>query len=324
MRKNLLKRAAAVLAAAALLVSASPATLNAAGISETSGRPTLTPNQRPIAVMVDNEKTALKHYGVGEADVVYELMNSTANGRITRLMCVYKDWAAIPRIGSIRSTRPTNMLLAAEWNAVLLHDGGPFYNNAYYGLVNHISGGFARIANGKPREFTEYVTAGQPAARMAAAGIPATGGQVNHFNFGAVTLAGQPGARSATTVGLPFPHNASRLVYNAATMTYDYYEYGSIHTDAEDGQVATFDNVLIQNCAFTLFDANGYMMYNCVGSGSGYYLTRGMAIPVTWTKSSNTDVTRFYNTSGSQITLNAGKTYITLVPSDSWAALAIG
>ncbi len=43
-------------------------------------------NQRPVAVMVDNEKTALKHYGTGEADIVYEMMNSTANGRITRFI----------------------------------------------------------------------------------------------------------------------------------------------------------------------------------------------------------------------------------------------
>ena len=34
-------------------------------------------DQRPIAVMVDNEKTALPHYGLTEADVVYEIMNST-------------------------------------------------------------------------------------------------------------------------------------------------------------------------------------------------------------------------------------------------------
>ncbi|MBQ2115676.1 MAG: DUF3048 domain-containing protein, partial [Lachnospiraceae bacterium] len=65
-------------------------------------------NQRPIAVMVDNESTALPHYGVTEADVVYEIMNSTANGRITRLMCVVKDWGNIKQFGSIRSTRPTN------------------------------------------------------------------------------------------------------------------------------------------------------------------------------------------------------------------------
>ena len=30
-------------------------------------------NQRPIAVMVDNETTALPHYGTSKADIVYEL-----------------------------------------------------------------------------------------------------------------------------------------------------------------------------------------------------------------------------------------------------------
>ena len=49
-------------------------------------------NQRPVAVMVDNEKTALLHYGTDESDIVYEMMNSTLNKRITRLMCVIKDW----------------------------------------------------------------------------------------------------------------------------------------------------------------------------------------------------------------------------------------
>ena len=37
-------------------------------------------NQRPVAIMVDNEKTALPHYGLNDADIVYEMMNSTANG----------------------------------------------------------------------------------------------------------------------------------------------------------------------------------------------------------------------------------------------------
>ena len=37
-------------------------------------------NQRPIAAMVDNEKTALPHFGLSDADVVYEMMNSTKNG----------------------------------------------------------------------------------------------------------------------------------------------------------------------------------------------------------------------------------------------------
>ena len=49
-------------------------------------------NQRPVAIMVDNEKTALPHYGLNDADIVYEMMNSTANGEITRFMALFKDW----------------------------------------------------------------------------------------------------------------------------------------------------------------------------------------------------------------------------------------
>ena len=41
-------------------------------------------DHRPIAVMVDNESKALPHYGTADADIVYEMMNSTANDRFTR------------------------------------------------------------------------------------------------------------------------------------------------------------------------------------------------------------------------------------------------
>ena len=129
-------------------------------------------NQRPVAIMVDNEKAALPHYGLTEADVVYEMMNSTANGRITRLMAIVKDWGKITRFGNIRSTRPTNFMLAAEWNAILVHDGGPFYINDWAAkpYSNNLSAGFKRINNGKKREYTEYVTTGELDNRIKAAG----------------------------------------------------------------------------------------------------------------------------------------------------------
>ncbi len=118
-------------------------------------------NQRPMAIMVDNELTALDHYGLNaSADVVYEIMNSTENDRVTRLMVIVKDWTKLTQFGSIRSVRPTNFMLAAEYNAVLLHDGGPYYINDYIdkGYAPNISGSFARFSNGKPTEFTEYIT----------------------------------------------------------------------------------------------------------------------------------------------------------------------
>ena len=42
-------------------------------------------NQKPIAAMVDNESKALPHFGLNTADIIYEMVNSTANDRVTRL-----------------------------------------------------------------------------------------------------------------------------------------------------------------------------------------------------------------------------------------------
>ena len=119
-------------------------------------------NQKPIAAMVDNESTALPHFGLNSADIIYEMVNSTANDRVTRLMVVYKDWGNIEQLGSIRSVRPTNIWVAGEYNAVICHDGGPFYIDTYiaHDYCQHFSGIFSRVNNGKAREFTEYIVKG--------------------------------------------------------------------------------------------------------------------------------------------------------------------
>lgn len=288
--------------------------------------------QRPIAVMVDNEKVALDHYGTGEADIVYEIVNSTANSRITRLMCIYKDWANIKRTGSIRSIRTTNIPLAAEYNAIMIHDGGPFYINAYFAnpWAEHLSGGFARIKNGKRTEFTEYVTADVLNSKINKSGISRVYNAFQparraHFLFNPADTLLQ-GGTPANVVDLSgsFKHNRSKLYYNPATMTYDYYDYDKLHVDGEDAQVLTFKNVILQCAPLTQLDSNGYMNYETVGAGQGFYMTDGAVIPISWRKESLTAPTRYYNAFGQEILLNKGKTYIGLVPADTWATTLIG
>lgn len=287
-------------------------------------------NQRPVAIMVDNEKTALKHYGTAEADIVYEMMNSTANGRITRLMCLYKDWTNLNQTGSIRSVRTTNIMIADEYNAVLIHDGGPFYINTYLAqpYAAHISGGFSRIKNGKPREFTEYVFGSELVNRFAKSKIPTTYALApergTHFLFNAAdTDLNSVVPANNIDMSAVFPHNKSKLAYNPATRTYDYYVYGSLHQDAEDNQVLTFKNVILQNMSFTQLDKNGYMTYNAIGSDKGFYITNGKAIPITWSKASETGMTHYYTADGAEITVNRGKTYIGFIPSDTWDKLVV-
>lgn len=285
-------------------------------------------NQRPVAIMVDNEKTALPHYGLTEADVVYEIMNSTANGRITRLMAIVKDWGKIQQFGSVRSTRPTNIMLAAEWNAVLCHDGGPFYIDDWIAkkYSANFSGGFTRVKNGKAYEFTEYVCAGDLDKKFSASKYSTEyneyyPGQHYVFSDTEIDLSSVGDTMDCTEIELPFPHNSSRLQYNESTGTYDYYEYGSAHTDPQHGNAQlTFKNLLIQNTTFSQLDSNGYLIYNAIDSNrDAYYITNGKAIEVTWIKPSESEPTIYLNKqTGEQIEMNTGKTYVALVPSDTW------
>ena len=265
------------------------------------------------------------------------------NDRITRFMVLVKDWTKITQLGSVRSARPTNFMLAAEWNAVLCHDGGPYFINdwAAKDYSANFSGGFARFNNGKATEFTEYITYDKYTnsqkgktydglqQRFANSNYTTTYNehyQGEHFKFakGEVNFDDRSDAIAANTIELPFKHNGSTLKYNEETKTYDYYEYGSAHKDAETNAQLTFQNVIIQDTTFAEL-GEGYLIYNAIDSGrSGYYITEGKAIEITWSKPSENGVTHYYDKkSGEEIEINTGKTYISLVPSDGWSNLVI-
>ncbi len=312
--------------------TATAVTTSAQATSEITGLPVSTAiaAQRPVAIMIDNDTRALPHYGLAEADVVYEMMNSTLNNRVTRLMAIYKDWQSVNQIGNIRSTRPTNILLAAEWNAVLIHDGGPFYNNPYFKStgINHLSGSFSRVKNGKPSEFTEYAKGTEISRRMTQAGYSSgytSAEAASHWKIGTTDLSSAADVHPASMVKLGcFKLTKPYLVYNAATGSYDYYENGKLSQDGEDNQTVSFQNVILQACSFTQYDKNGYLIYNVIGTGVGFYCTGGKMIPIIWQKNSETGATKYYTAAGAELTLNAGKTYIGICPSDDWASVEVG
>lgn len=293
-------------------------------------------NQRPIAVMIDNESIALPHYGLSQADVVYEMMNSTANGRITRFMALFKDYESVDQIGSIRSVRPTNVILSAEWNAILCHDGGPFYIDEYLAeeCTDNFSGTFSRVDNGKSREYTEYILTGDMEKNFKNSDVDV---EYNEYYEGAhyqfanesnpVNLDEVYGeaAFDAAVIDLPFAHNGSYLEYDEDDQLYYYSEYGKAHVDpGNDNAQLCFKNVLLQSCGFTQYDEHGYMIFDCISKGGGYYITNGKGILVNWEKESMTSPTRYYDAvTGEEITINTGKTYVGFVPVDDWEDLVV-
>lgn len=293
-------------------------------------------NQRPIAVMVDDETKALPHFGITSADVVYEMMNSTQNDGVTRFMALVKDWGNLQQFGSIRSTRPTNLRIAPEWNAVLCHDGGPFWNENFYKnpYVERFSGTFSRVDNGKPREFTEYILPGDLEKNFKNAGFSTTYNDYyrgDHWVFASRnnpnTLDQYDSATSCTKVSLPFHHNNPWMEYDAAEGVYKYFQYGKPEVDAGNGnKQLSFKNVFLERAKMEKLDDHGYMMYYpCDSENSeriGYYLTNGKCIKVTWSKMDDLTPTKFYDENGAEIRINVGKTYIGLIRNEEWENIA--
>ena len=77
--------------------------------------------KRPIAVMFNNLEKALPQLGVGQADVIYEIV---AEGGITRMMGLFQDIQGAGDLGSIRSARDYYVNLAYGHDAIYVHAGG--------------------------------------------------------------------------------------------------------------------------------------------------------------------------------------------------------
>lgn len=84
---------------------------------------------RPIAVMIPNSKTA-SQYGLSQADILYEC---NVEASMTRLMAIFDDWSNFEKLGNIRSCRDYFAYWAFEWDAVIVHYGGPFYMDEIMG-----------------------------------------------------------------------------------------------------------------------------------------------------------------------------------------------
>ena len=86
-------------------------------------------DQSPVAVMVNNFKSsygndAFPQWGIGDADVMYEMVTE---GGITRLMAVFSDYKTMPSVGPIRSTRDAHVQLVLPYNPLIVHEGASIF-----------------------------------------------------------------------------------------------------------------------------------------------------------------------------------------------------
>ena len=289
--------------------------------------------RRPIAVMIPNTKTA-SQYGISSADVLYEC---NVESSITRLMGIWEDWDDIEKVGNIRSARDYFVYWAFEWDALLVHYGGPFYMDDLIARDDtqniDLNVDTSKTYHSRDNAKNEYDNAFTNAeslkdyAKDKDYPLEYRNGYIEeqHFLFASDqnpnTLEDYPDAITAGNIdmSLAYPLTNCYFVYNEETGLYERFQHltgesDGPHIDLANNEQLTFKNVLIQNTYYEIRDQKGYLAFQCHDTTrDGWFFTNGKGIHVTWEKVADYSPTRYYDDNGNEIKLNTGKTMICIV-----------
>ncbi|MCM1568149.1 MAG: DUF3048 domain-containing protein [Roseburia sp.] len=286
---------------------------------------------RPIAVMTPNESAAQPQYNLSKASVIYE---ANVEWQMTRMMAIYENWKDIDTLGNIRSLRSYFAYWAFEWDAFIVHFGGPFFIDEL--LAQPTTQNINGIVKEAPAFFRSPEKKAPHNAYATGDGLykaitdkdyePAYRGLADeeHFRF---TPKAEPntleqygtGARNAAYIDMTscYPLTRCYFEFNEEDGLYYRYQYltGSVdgpHVDAS-GEQLCFKNILVQNTKYEEL-GEGYLAFQCHDSTrDGWYFTNGKGIHINWEKTSDYGATRYYDDNGDEITLNTGKTMICIV-----------
>lgn len=279
-------------------------------------------NDRPIAVMIDNAIGDAKHAGLQESYLNYEII---VEGGITRIMAIYKD-KDVNLIGPVRSSRHYFLDYALESDAIYVHYGwSPYAEDDITKLnIDNVNGltdptPFRRDTNSIAphnvftrmsylRDFLESTSYSQESLDWKLFNYSADTVDLSNTNF-------EP--ESASKINIPYSKNESR------TYTYDEsHEYylrtsnGKAQYDRKTGEQLHYKNIIIQSVPNKTLDSEGRQELETTGKGTGYFITNGYFLPITWSKATRKSKTVYTYEDGTEITLNDGNAFVQIIPAD--------
>ena len=276
---------------------------------------------RPIAVMINNNHQAWPHAGLNDAYITYEII---AEGGITRLMAIFKD-KDTAKIGSVRSSRPYYLDYALENDAIYVHFG--YSDDARKDIkslgINNINGltdesVFWRDTTlNKAREHTAFTSMERIKKFSENRGYNRETNKklLLKYSVMEIDLSEREDAIKADKVFMRYSnYTNSSYEYDSENKVYKRFMSGTAHTDAITGEQYTYKNIIITPIRNRSYDSYGRQKLDNIGSGEGYFITDGYAIPITWTKESRDSQTVYKNKNGEEIRVNDGNTFIQITP----------
>ena len=278
-------------------------------------------DSRIIAVMINNNHAAWPHAGLQDAFLNYEII---VEGGITRILSLFKD-ADTEKIGSVRSARHYFLDYAMENDAIYVHHGRSpqaledidSYN------IDNIEGlydedGFWRDKTlNKAYEHTSFTNIERINTVIKEKGYRTTTDTDLLLNYSAeeVDLSKKENSIKADKVSIEYSsYQTTYYEYDSKNKLYLRSMDDEKHVDAITGEQYTTKNIITYQVKNRTIDSTGRQDLDNVGSGEGYYISNGYAVPITWEKGSRSSQTIYKYMDGTEIEVNDGVTWIQIQP----------
>ena len=278
---------------------------------------------RPYAVMINNIGAARPlQSGLQDAYIIYEMI---VEGGLTRYLALFID-KDIERIGSIRSARHYYLDYVLENDAIYVHHGySPQALSQFSSLgidrieVNETKTGWKdkKLKKIVASEHTLFTSTDKLSLGIGNKRTERKKDLLLNYSIEEINLKNYENSKEANLVSINYSNVIeSSYKYDSETKLYKRFVNNKEHNDYVTKKQYTFKNIIIyQVNNYTIAgDDKGRQNLNNIGEGTGYYITNGYAVPITWSKTSRSSQTIYKYQNGEEIKFNDGNTFIQIQP----------
>lgn len=284
---------------------------------------------RPYAIMINNVEGARKlQSGLQDAYMVYELM---VEGGITRYLALFLDQTT-ERIGSIRSARHYYLDYALENDAIYVHHGySPQAREDWSKLgvdrieVNESTTGWRDKSASKTYEFTLFTNIEKLGKGLRSKRTERNKDLLLNYSVDNIDISQMEGAIPANKVDIKYSSNTTtNYKYDTDNNIYLRSVNDKSQNDYVTGKQLTVKNIIVYKVKYSNIqgDDKGRQTIDNVGNGTGYYISNGYAVPITWKKDSRSSATIYKYNNGKEIQVNDGNTFIQIMPDNQTLAIS--
>lgn len=278
--------------------------------------------QRPIIVCINNDYAARPQMGTSQADVMYEYLMEGYG--ITRYSGVFYG-QTVGQIGPVRSARLINYYMGALYDAGLVCSGAS--DAVRYALKHQAPFPYMDIDLDDPSNNRYSVSIGSDYRTRLRTGTDklrkwlADWGEERSPSIRGFTFGAAPGGGAAATrINIPYPGGQVSYRYDGGSGRYLRSMGGAAHVDGNSGAQLAVENVIVQFVPHQATDivedslGSTSIRLDLFGSGRAIVFRDGQAFEGTWRSESRGDTPRFYDASGAEVPLKAGRSWISIVP----------